>query len=100
MGGNGRHNYSWYKHHAWAALAMISLFFAVTRFVSVSKPASIAIVCVLGTYALVALGYTYRHNEDNMAQGSAAAHDDDKAKAREKLEKKRIKTEAKIRKKT
>ncbi len=79
---------------------MISLFFAVTRFVSVPEVVALAVFCILGTYALVAIGYTYRHNEDNMARGSTAAHGGGEAKAQGKLEKKRIKTEAKLRKKS
>ena len=101
MGQDGRRRYSWYKHHAWAALAMLSLFFAVSRFIAVPAAAAIIIVIALGSYALVAIAFTYRHNTDNISpDGQAAgATPEERTKDWEKREKKRLKAEAKLRKK-
>lgn len=100
----GTRQYSWYKHHAWAALALLSLFFAVTRFVTVPPGVSLLVVGVLGTYALVAIALTYRHNEDNIACEQSIQHESSPqreldAKDLEKVEKKRLKAQAKLQKK-
>ncbi|MDD4280705.1 MAG: hypothetical protein PHW58_00570 [Candidatus Methanofastidiosa archaeon] len=108
MGKPARKPYGWYKHHAWAALAMLSLFFAITRFVSVHDTFAIAIVLVLAAYAGTAIIFTYLRNVDNTdkgndspsPQGDAESRTDSALKTREKIEKKRQKAMEKSLKKT
>ncbi|MBN1786732.1 MAG: hypothetical protein JW825_07095 [Candidatus Methanofastidiosa archaeon] len=101
-----KRSYSWYKHHAWAALSMLSIFLVFTRFYT-ELPAAVtaSIVGFLCTYAIVAIILTYKHNEENVTvkgdeppragETDYASLDKDMLKA----EKKRLKAEAKILKK-
>lgn len=108
MGKPTRKKYGWYKHHAWAALAMLSIFFAITRFVSVHDTLATAVVLVLAAYAGTAIIFTYLRNVDNTDDGNDAPSPQDEAesstgnalKTIEKIEKKRQKAMEKSVKKT
>jgi len=98
-----KRSYGWYKHHAWGALALLSIFFAVTRFYpQIPSYLTIVVVTSLCLYALVAIFLTYRHNKENV-QGEGDAiivkekmdYGSELEKERLKAEKKRLKAEAK-----
>jgi len=96
-----RRKYRWYKHHAWGALALLSIFIAINNFyIDMPRYISLSVVSLLCLYALVAIFFTYRHNKENIAatgdKGPEIVIKDDTTKKNlEKLEKKRLKVEAK-----
>lgn len=93
-----RRSYGWYKHHAWAALAMLSLFFAASQVVDVPGSVTKVVIAVLSVYALVALTYTYMANKETQQRQVETLEAKEK-KDLEKLEKKRLKAELKAKKK-
>ncbi|HOP09158.1 MAG TPA: hypothetical protein PK718_01655 [Candidatus Methanofastidiosa archaeon] len=100
MGDDAKRSYGWYKHHAWAALALLSIFFAITRFYpEVPERMVYVIVGGLCLYALIAILLTYSHNREHILKNEENTlitdNDDGPEKERLKIEKKRIKAEAK-----
>lgn len=92
-------SYGWYKHHAWAALAMLSLFFAARQLVSVPDMVTAVVIAVLSIYAIGALVFTYLANKEPTQQQRGEDLEAKAEKEQEKLEKKRIKAELKAKKK-
>ncbi|MHC1605690.1 MAG: hypothetical protein ACXQTP_06965 [Candidatus Methanofastidiosia archaeon] len=102
-----KRQYSWYKHHAWAALALLSIFFALSRFVdNIPRFISLPAVAILSIYALVAIVFTYLHNRDNVIKESEMkmhkeiVEKNQAIKENAKIEKKRLKAQIKVAKKT
>jgi len=105
MEGHGKRSYNWYKHHAWAALALLSIFFAFTRFYpNVPSHITLVVVGCLCIYALAAILLTYRHNRENVLRERESVPDtpdiDSKLeKEKHKVEKKMLKADTKRAKK-
>ncbi len=87
--------YNQFKHHAWAGLGALSLFFAATRFFSVPDTLAAVITTILTIYAGTALVLTYRYRKEFYLKEV----DTLEGKEKEKLEKKKAKNEEKIQKK-
>lgn len=102
MGMDEKRSYGWYKHHAWAALAMLSIFFAITRFYpGIPHTVTFVVVGCLCLYAIVAIFLTYRHNKENVLTKEESISDQESKLEKEhlKLEKKRLKADTKRAKK-
>lgn len=104
---DSKKKYNWYKHHAWAALALLSIFITLSRYIgNVPSNISFPMVILLSIYALVAIFFTYRHNKENIENKpviiTRPIEDINGAKLEKdklKIEKKRLKAEAKVAKK-
>jgi len=108
MTSRDRSRYEWYRHHAWAGLALLSIFLAIRYFVPFPDWISLIIVFSLVAYILVALVFTYKYSialsgeEPQLPQSEEVEKEKIKAKLekeRMKLEKKRLKAQLKAAKK-
>ncbi|MHC1609722.1 MAG: hypothetical protein ACXQS3_05830 [Candidatus Methanofastidiosia archaeon] len=102
---NKKRGYSWYKHHAWASLAMLTIFLTVTRFFpTIPYIVIIPVVILLCCYAIIAIIFTYKRNVENvvhtdMNKNAPSTYAPKEDKNIIKLEKKRLKAETKAKKK-
>ncbi len=91
-----RRKYEWYRHHAWAGLALLSIFLALRYFISFPDWLSLAVVFSLIFYVLIALAFTYKYSSAlSEEQQMLQSEEMEKEKIRAKLEKERLKLEKK-----
>jgi hypothetical protein len=92
--------YRWYKHHAWAGLAILSIVVVIRSIFIIPNWIFVSIVLLLILYVTVALVGTYRYSKSILRQsGNRILVNDGMEKARLKLEKKRVKALYKAEKK-
>jgi uncharacterized membrane-anchored protein len=94
-----KNKYNQFKHHAWAGLGALSLFFAVTRFFSVPDTVAAAVTIVLTIYAGTALVLTYRYRREWYLEAGSEDTEKKRMKDEEKIQKKKLKAELKKKKK-
>ena len=94
-----RRKYDIFRHHAWAGLALLSIFLAVRYFIPFPDWISLPVVFSLVLYSLVALVFTYKYSSALSAEGPHPSRSGEVEKERLKLEKKKIKAELKAMKK-
>lgn len=96
---NHRRKYEIFHHHAWAGLALLSVFLALRYFISFPNWISLPVVFCLVLYIIIALFFTYRYSSALSEDEPPVPQNEGMKKGRLKLEKKIVKAELKALKK-
>lgn len=96
MTGKDRSRYEISRHHAWAGLALLSIFLAIRYFIPFPDWFSLIVIFSLISYILIALAFTYKYSSAlSEEQQPFPSEEVEKERIKAKLEKERMKLEKK-----